>query len=159
RDLAEAITELLAGKKVSVATTPLAGCIIGRPAKTKDAGDITFTKHIVPILQNKCQECHRSGQIAPMALQSYDDVTAWSGMIHEVVSERRMPPWHADPKHGKWANDRSLSDKDRQTFLTWIEQGMPRGRDKDLPPPRRFPEDWKIGKPDVIVHMPETFDV
>ncbi len=160
RDLAEALTEVLARKKVTVAATPVEGCIIGRAAKTSAEGDVTFTKHIVPILQNKCQECHRPGQIGPMALQSYDDVTGWSEMIREVVRAKRMPPWHADPRYGKWANDRSLPEKDRQTLLAWIDQGMPRGQDKDLPPPRKFSDsEWKIGKPDVLLYMPKEFDV
>jgi peroxiredoxin len=160
RDLAEAVNEVLAGKKVSVAATPVAGCLIGRVKKNRPEGDITYTKHIASILQNNCQECHRPGQIGPMALQSYDDVTGWADMIREVVSDRRMPPWYADPKHGKWANDRSLKEKDFKQLLAWIENGMPRGPDADLPPPRKFPDDeWKIGKPDVILHMPKEFDV
>jgi peroxiredoxin len=159
RDLAEALEEVLADKAVSVASTPVAGCIIGRAAKTRDDGEITFTKHIVPILQNKCQECHRPGAIGPMALQKYDDVAGWAEMIREVVSERRMPPWHADPRYGKFSNDRSLSDSERKTLLGWLDNGMARGLDNDLPPKREFPDHWKIGKPDVVVYMPKEFDV
>jgi peroxiredoxin len=160
RDLAEALNEMLAGKKVSVAATPVAGCIIGRVKKNRPEGDVTFTKHIVSILQNNCQECHRPGQIGPMPLETYDEVTGWADMIREVVSDKRMPPWYADPKHGKWANDRSLAEKDRKALLAWIDNGVPRGLDKDLPPPRKFPEgEWKIGKPDVILQMPKEFDV
>src|SRR5262249_1420690 len=96
RDLAEAISEVLAGKAVMTPSTDAPACLIGRAAKANEGGDITFTKHIVPILQNKCQECHRAGQIGPMPLQDYDDVTAWAGMIREVVKDGRMPPWHAD---------------------------------------------------------------
>lgn len=159
RDLAEALDEVLAGKAVSVTATPVAGCLIGRASKTREEGDITFTKHIVPILQNKCQECHRPGQIGPMPLRKYDEVTGWAEMIREVVGEKRMPPWHADPRFGKFANDRSLSESDRKTLLAWIDQGMPRGKDDDLPPRREFPDHWKIGKPDVVIHMPKAFDV
>jgi peroxiredoxin len=159
RDLAEAVTDVLAGQAVRVATTPVAGCLIGRAPKTRADGDITFSKHVVPILQSKCQECHRAGQIGPMALKTYDDVTSWADMIREVVSEKRMPPWYADPAHGKFSNDRSLSAADRETLLAWLDKGMPRGKDSDLPPPREFPDKWKIGEPDVVIHMPNTFDV
>src|SRR5262249_43157025 len=31
--------------------------------------------------------------------------------------------------------------------------------EKDLPPPRKFPEGWRIGKPDLVLTMPEAFDV
>src|SRR6185295_11877408 len=119
----------------------------GRIAKTKDDGPITFNKHVSRILQKHCQDCHRSGQIGPMALMSFDDAVSWSAMIREVVSERRMPPWYADPKHGKWINDRTLPAVDRDTLLAWIDQGMPRGRDEDLPAPREFSKGWTIGTP------------
>ncbi len=159
RDLAEALQEVLAGNKVSVAATPVAGCIIGRAPRPKEDGKTTFAKHVAPILQKNCQDCHRPGQIGPMPLLTYDDAAPWSETIREVIEERRMPPWHADPRYGKFSNDRSLPADERQTLLAWIEQGAPRGDDKDLPPPRQFPEHWKIGKPDVIIHMPTEFDV
>src|SRR5262245_51647526 len=104
RDLAEALSDVLAGQAVRVATTPVAGCLIGRAPKTRADGEITFSKHIMAIVQNKCQECHRAGQIGPMALKTYDDVTSWADMIREVITEKRMPPWYADPAHGKFSN-------------------------------------------------------
>jgi hypothetical protein len=80
-------------------------------------------------------------------------------MIREVVSDNRMPPWHADPRHGEFSNDRRLSLQDRKALLAWIDQGTPRGNPKDLPPPREFVEGWKIGKPDVVLTMTEAFAV
>jgi hypothetical protein len=70
-----------------------------------------------------------------------------------------MPPWHADPRHGKFANDRSLSKQDREMLLAWLDNGKPRGDDKDLPAPRTFPEGWTIGKPDAVFTMPKAFEV
>ena len=80
-------------------------------------------------------------------------------MIREVVDDRRMPPWHADPRYGHFANDRSLSAKERATLMAWVDQGMPLGDTKRLPPPRTFPEGWTIGKPDVVFELPETYYV
>jgi hypothetical protein len=94
-----------------------------------------------------------------MSLLTYDDAMAWSDTIREVIAERRMPPWHADPRYGKFSNDRSLSKEDRETLLAWIDRGTPSGDDKDLPPPRRFPEGWTIGKPDLVVKMPREYAV
>jgi hypothetical protein len=94
-----------------------------------------------------------------MALLTYDDAHAWSETIREVVQERRMPPWFADPRHGKFANDRSLAPQERDTLLAWIEQGCPKGDDRDLPPPREFVPGWVIGKPDLIFTMKEEFEV
>lgn len=159
RDLTEALDELLAGKPVSQTHTAVAGCLIARVAPNKAEGTVTFTKQIARILQNNCQECHRPGQIGPMALLTYDDASAWAATIHEVVSERRMPPWHADARHGQFANNRSLSPADRETLLSWIDQGCPRGDMKDMPAAREFADGWRIGKPDVVFSMPEEFEI
>ena len=159
RDLAEALTAVLAGKAVTKPTTPVAGCLIGRVVRPKAAGAVTFNKHIARILQNNCQDCHRPGQIGPMPLLDYDSAVSWSGMIREVIEEGRMPPWHADPRYGKFSNDRRLKKEDRAALLAWLDGGMAKGEAKDLPPPRRFPEGWTIGKPDLIVRMPKAFDV
>lgn len=159
RDLAEALQEVLAGKTVSQAALPVSGCRIARQNAVKDEGPITFSKHVAAILQKHCQECHRPGQIGPMPLLTYDDAVAWSETIREVIEDRRMPPWHADPRYGKFSTSRCLSDEDRQTLLHWLEQGTPRGDDRELPPPRIFPEGWTIGKPDLVLTMPEEFAV
>ena len=82
-----------------------------------------------------------------------------SAMIREVVDERRMPPWHADPRYGHFSNDRSLTAKERATLLAWVDQGTPLGDLKDLPAPRTFPQGWSIGQPDVVFELPETYYV
>jgi peroxiredoxin len=159
RDLAEALDEVLAGKPVSVAAAPVSGCLIARAAPPKAEGEITYTKHVAPILQKNCQACHRPSQIGPMALLTYDDAAAWADTIREVVSDNRMPPWHADPRHGKWSNDRSLPKQDRETLLAWVDGGKVKGDPKDLPPAKEFPDGWMIGKPDLILTMPTAFEV
>jgi peroxiredoxin len=161
RDLAEALKEVLAGKPVSIAKTEVQGCFIGREKKEVAAGGITYTNQVARILQGRCQECHRPGQIGPFSLMTYKQAKAWSDTIREVVSEGRMPPWHADPKHGKFLNDKSLSKQERETLLAWIDQGCAKGDDKDLPPPRQFrgQDGWSIGKPDIIVTMDQEVKV
>jgi peroxiredoxin/mono/diheme cytochrome c family protein len=159
QDLAEALNEVLAGKAVSKPKTEAAGCFIARVARPKSDGAVTFTKHVLPILQKRCQECHRPGQIGPMALSDYDDVLAWSETIKEVIEEDRMPPWYADPRYGKWSNDRRLSKEEKETLLAWLRSGTPKGDDKDRPAARKFPEGWQIGKPDVVLKMPRPFTV
>jgi hypothetical protein len=80
-------------------------------------------------------------------------------MIREVVEDRRMPTWHADPRYGHFRNDRSLSAQERATLLAWVDQGTPLGDPKDLPPPKTFPQGWSIGQPDVVFEMPEPYYV
>jgi hypothetical protein len=89
-----------------------------------------------------------------MSLLGYDDAVAWNETIREVVRERRMPPWHADPSHGKFENDRSLTAQERDTLLAWIDGGCARGDDRDLPKAKEFADGWRIGRPDVVFTMP-----
>jgi peroxiredoxin len=159
RDLVEALEEVLAGKPVSVARTEVAGCRIGRPQKTEVAGGITYSKQIARIFQKNCQECHRPGEIGPFSLTSYGQAKGWADMIRETVGDGRMPPWYADPRYGKFANDRRMSKEDKDTLLAWIDQGCPKGDPKDLPPKKDWYEGWWIGKPDAVFTMQEEFTV
>ena len=94
-----------------------------------------------------------------MPLLTYDDVSSWAQMIQEVVADNRMPPWHADPKHGKFKNDRRLPDDDRTKLLAWIDAGCPKGDDKELPTAKKFVEGWSIGQPDAVFTMAKPFTV
>jgi peroxiredoxin len=158
-ELTDAIDSVLAGKPVAKTTSPAAGCIIARSAKPKAEGAITYTKHVARIMQGKCQYCHRPGEVGPMSLMTYKDTVAWSETIREVIKENRMPPWHADSKDGQFGNDRRLSPTDRETLLTWLDEGTPKGDEKDMPPPREFTNGWAIGEPDVIIQMPVEYEV
>ena len=73
RDLAQALDEVLAGKPVTTASTPVAGCLISRVTAEKRDGSVTYTHDISRIIQKNCQECHRPGQIGPFALQTFED--------------------------------------------------------------------------------------
>jgi peroxiredoxin len=159
RDLAQALDEVLAGKAVTTANTPVAGCLISRVKVEKREGSVTYARDISRIIQKNCQECHRPAQIGPFALQTFEDAAAWADTIREVVADRRMPPWHADPRFGTFLNDRSLKPEDQKALLTWIDNGCPRGDDKDLPKPRDFKEGWSIGTPDLVIKMPKPYDV
>jgi peroxiredoxin len=159
RDLALALDEMLAGRTVSQASTEAPGCLISRSVPVKADGPITYSNQVARILQKNCQECHRPGQIAPFSLLTYNQAVAWSGNIREAVLDERMPPWHADPRHGRFSNDRRLSEEDRKDLLAWIDQGCPKGADKDLPPRREFASDWRIGKPDAILTMEQEYEV
>lgn len=70
------------------------------------AQEVTFYRDVLPILQNRCQECHRKGQMAPMAFTTYQETRPWAKAIREAILTRKMPPWFADPCCGKFSNDR-----------------------------------------------------
>src|SRR5689334_2532023 len=86
-------------------------------------GTVTYYKDVVPVLQNRCQECHRPGEVAPMSLMSYNEVRPWAKAIKTAVLTRKMPPWYADPHFGKFSNDRSLSQAEIDTLIGWIDGG------------------------------------
>ncbi len=132
---------------------------LDRSETAEDVGPVTYSAHVAPILAEKCQGCHRPGQVAPFSLLNYDHARRWSAGIAEVVADRRMPPWHADPRHGHFANDRSLTPRERAVLLAWVEQKTPLGDPAKLPEPRGFPEGWTIGEPDAVFAMDEPFEV
>ena len=137
-DLQIALDELLAGKPVTKPVTEPVGCLIGRVRKPDPESPLTYSKQIARIMQRRCVECHRAGEIAPFTLTNYKDAVGWAEMIGEVVDENRMPPWHADPKHGQFSNDRRLTSAEKSQILEWVERGAPEGNPRDLPKPRKF---------------------
>ncbi len=123
----------------------------------KDAKAVTFTKDVAPIFFNKCAECHRPGEAAPMSLLSYKEARPWARSIKEKVVTREMPPWHADPHFGEFVNDRRLTKEEIETVSAWVDGGAKEGDPKDLPPAPGYAEGWNIGKPDLVLSMPEEF--
>lgn len=118
---------------------------------------VTFTKDVAPIFFKSCVECHRPGEAAPMSLLSYKDARPWAKSIREKVLNREMPPWHADPHYGEFKNDRRLTAAEIATITAWVERGAQEGDPRDLPPAPMFVEGWGIGRPDLVMQMPEEF--
>ena len=120
---------------------------------------VTFTKDVAPILQERCQICHRAGTFAPMSLVTYEQARPWARSIKQKVLAREMPPWFIDKNIGvqHFSNDASLSDEEIATIVKWVDGGALEGKPSDMPPPRQFPDGqaWQIGKPDMIVTLPK----
>lgn len=152
-ELTLAIDALLQGEPISTPETQAVGCYIGRVNDVEPRGDVTFTKDIAPIFNDRCVSCHREGEIAPFTLTSYDDVLGWEDTILEVIAENRMPPWFADPQHGKFSNDARLSPQQRDLIANWVENGMPEGAAEDLPQPPVFADGWQMPEPDQVFRM------
>jgi hypothetical protein len=122
-------------------------------------GAITYTKQVARLIQQRCQSCHRPDGVAPFALMTYEQARGWSRTMREVVAQRRMPPWHADPRYGKFLNDRSLTPGEIETLVNWVDAGAPKGDERDMPAPASFPKGWTIGTPDRVVEMPQEYEV
>jgi peroxiredoxin/mono/diheme cytochrome c family protein len=159
RDLAAALDELLAGKPVSQPVTEPAGCFIGRVEPRVPHGEVTYSGQVAGILQRRCAGCHRAGGIAPFALTSYREASAWAETVAEVIQDGRMPPWDANPRFGKFANDPSLSAEEKQLLKQWLANGVPEGKPGGLPPKVAPAAGWRLGKPDVVLRMPAPYKV
>ncbi|MGH9319142.1 MAG: hypothetical protein ACRD3V_04550 [Vicinamibacteria bacterium] len=141
----------------------LALCLLASAAGARPGEDaVTFTRDVAPILQQKCEACHREGSMAPMSLVSYEETRPWAMSIKDEIAARRMPPWHIDKTVGiqSFANDRSLSDEQIATIVRWVDEGAPKGNPSDMPPPLEWPDEqiWtfaeRFGEPDLILTSP-----
>lgn len=132
------------------------------------AEQVTFTKDVLPILQENCQVCHRpgganlGGMVAPMAFTTYKETRPWAKAIAKAVATRDMPPWDASPEHaGVFDGERVITQDDIDTIVKWVDSGAARGKASDAPEPVEFPavDGWTIGEPDLILSMPEPYFV
>ena len=128
----------------------------GDPLHLAAAGVPDYTRDIAPLLQAKCVSCHRPGDIGSWAMTHHAAVAGEAIAIRRSLLGGHMPPWHADPAHGRFANDSSLTPAEASRLVAWIDAGTPRGTGEDplvthpLPPPAP----WPLGTPDRIVKIP-----
>ena len=129
-------------------------------AEAPDANKpVTFAKDIAPIFQEKCQECHRAGSMAPMSLVTYEETRPWAKSIRQRVISHQMPPWHIDKTVGvqHFKNDMSLTDEQISAIVRWVDSGAPLGNAKDMPPAKQWgaENEWKaakdLGPPDLVI--------
>jgi hypothetical protein len=126
------------------------------PAQAVKSSAPTFYKDIVPILQQHCQVCHRPGEIAPLPFVTYAQTSSWADQINDAVRAKTMPPWFADPKYGRFANDISLTPQEISTISSWVEANRPGGDPHDAPPAPPWESGWNIPRPDLILQMPRA---
>jgi hypothetical protein len=127
-------------------------------AQTSATAPVTFYKDVAPLLQKNCETCHRAGQIAPMAFQTYESTRPWARAIKTAVMSKKMPPWFAEGGTAHILNDRSLKPAEIDVLAKWADAGAPAGNPSDAPKPIAWPDGgWQI-KPDLIVDGP-TYDV
>jgi len=141
-----------------VAVVMLGACETAK-APLVASGPVTFTRHIAPLLQRHCQECHRPESVAPFPLLTYDDAASRRAKIRKAVTARKMPPWKAVPGYGEFADVRRLSDEEIALVTRWVHDGAPEGDPRDLPPPRKFPTGWALGRPGAVLAMTKPFTI
>jgi mono/diheme cytochrome c family protein len=152
----------------SVASLPIFGALLALALGTVAAGaagdatvpaQVTFTEHVAPILFEHCARCHRPGEAAPFSLLTFEDAKKRARLIADVTESRFMPPWHAGHGYVEFSNARRLTDAQIAVVGAWVKQGAREGEASKLPATPKFTEGWQLGKPDLIVKMPEPFEV
>ncbi len=157
-DLKDALTSLMSGKEVKTPTVEAIGCPL--PEIAEAVARPTYCKDVAPILQKNCQECHRPGQVGPFALETYEQARKRALDIAAVVEDRVMPPWKAAPHIGpKFRDARTLSEQEVSTILAWAEGDAAEGNPADLPPAPKFPDEWELGTPDLVLDIGADFEV
>jgi mono/diheme cytochrome c family protein len=127
------------------------GAFAAAPAtETADADTVTWAADVAPILYQSCVGCHRPGQVAPMSLLTYDQARPWGKAIARAAHDRAMPPWFANPEHGKFVEDPRLTDAQIDTINRWVKSGMPAGDLSQAPPQPTFSSEWLFGEPDDV---------
>lgn len=123
----------------------------------------TFYADVLPVLQENCQDCHRSdgrnvgGMTAPMALETYEATRPWAAVIARAVAEDYMPPWDAHVRHkGTFLDERYLEEAEKALLIAWAEAGAPAGDPADAPRPAAadaaMPDGgWWLGEPDLVI--------
>jgi hypothetical protein len=134
-----------------------AALFAGNP--TPKQSNVTFYRDVLPILQERCQGCHRAGEVGPMAFGAYDQTRPWAKAIKQAVLLGKMPPWYADTPPGRFHNDPRLSKQEIDKLVAWADKGAPAGNPKDAPRPVMFQEGWTIDKPDTIFQVPTPFQI
>ena len=161
----DAIEATLRGDLPNTAATLAPGCPLELKQAAGDAPPSAVTYHgrISRLLQTHCVECHHQGGSAPFSLEELADVKSHAAAIQNVVERGIMPPWFAAPtpagEKSRWSNDRSLPALDKADLLAWLAGGQTEGDAREAPLPRRFPDEWQIGTPDLIVQIPSPIEV
>ena len=157
KGLDAAVAAFTAGQSVAPTSAETDACPVNDGLA--DHTGVTYTEDVGPLLVDNCLTCHRDGGIGPFAMTDYNIARGFAPMIREVVRTKRMPPWHADPAHGSFVNDRSLTADEVQTLVSWVDAGAPRGEGLDpLVQHGKQWRDWDLGEPDLIVDIP-AYDV
>jgi thiol-disulfide isomerase/thioredoxin len=161
--LVDAIEALLADEDPGIEATTAPGSSLERNESPTAKNDATYHNRISRLMNRHCVKCHRNDGVGPFGLDTYGDVASHAPMIGEVVERGTMPPWFAasdDPsKASPWANDASMTPKEKQDLLGWVNGSQQEGNATDAPEPLDFDRDWQIGEPDVVYEFPRAIPV
>src|SRR3954453_19243666 len=137
-----------------------ATAILAAEGPPRKSNPPTYTKEVLPILQRRCQNCHRRDQVGPFSLENYEQARKRASDIAAVAGDKSMPPWKPVAGGGpKLKHDPSLTPAEVAVLDAWAEGGAPRGEDRHAPAAAKFTEGWALGTPDLVLEMGEDFAV
>ena len=150
------LKDIIAGKSIIPRERPAPGCVLTRPALKKKV----FFEDVAPIISKKCSNCHYPEGPAFINYVTYEDVAGRGDMFRHVIERDLMPPWNVDPATGPWANDISLTPKEKAMLLKWLDEGMPKKSEaKAISLWSKKPLLNKLGKPDYVIRIPEKVEI
>ncbi|MGH8583615.1 MAG: redoxin domain-containing protein, partial [Gammaproteobacteria bacterium] len=151
--LDEAITALLAGEAIATPRVASPGCLIHIAERGPTP---SYAAQVAPILGARCAGCHRTGGVAPWAMDSHARIQGWSAMMREAIMTRRMPPWGADDSAGALSPNLALGTDEQRILVHWLAAGAPRGDGPDpfATQPSTAEPEWPLGTPDRIIDLP-----
>ena len=159
-ELADAVEAILKGTEIRTKETQAVGCPLPVPVAQPANRELTYTRDVAPIIFQNCLECHRAGQMGPFPLETYSQARQRASDLAEVTESRQMPPFRPRPGFGqRFLHDRSLSTQEIATLREWANTGATEGNSSDLPARPTFADDWALGQPDLILEMPEAFEI
>ena len=126
-----------------------------------NAGEKTpsYYRDVLPLIQEHCQVCHRTGGIATTAFETYKETRAHAAAIELATRNRTMPPWFAEKGVGTFSNDPSLSEKEIGLLAAWVKADASEGNPSDAPPPRKWTGRWTIPAPDEEIKMEQPVKI
>jgi hypothetical protein len=127
---------------------------------------VLFDREIVRILDQHCVMCHRDRGLA-FPLETYEQTWLRGRSVRDRVLARHMPPWAALPGYGQFANDNSLTLREVQFIVSWVEGLGPRNAgtvflnvtDPGTRPPQQVRAQaheghWQLGQPSLTRPLP-----
>jgi len=158
--LRDAIEATVDGEPVDPASTQPVGCYFPKPLTPSPDATVTYYQDVAPILDARCRNCHRPGQVAPFELTNYQQAVTHAAMMVEVTGRRLMPPWMPTPgAQPPLVGERWLSKAELKTLEQWFEQGCAEGELVGKRPEPESSDGWQLGEPDLVLQMPESFAI
>jgi hypothetical protein len=127
---------------------------------------VLFDREIVRVLNNHCVMCHNEGGPS-FPISTYEQTWLQRLPIRTALLRRHMPPWSAVAGYGQFANDNSLTLREEQFVVSWVEGLGPRnagGVFLNVSDPQAKPRQevqavahighWMLGDPDLARPLP-----